>query len=207
MGDEEISELEKKAATPIILIENNGIAFFDVATPVNPLNAEDAKDYPFWRSYYGVEWNCQVYNCEEGYFSVGNYSGVLKTRCVVTPCLVISAFVSRNGKITSSGVYHAESAPNSETFRKKAHMLIDTVRLNPDEDIIVKVTGATSYSSPKYLNKEKKEQDIRTVFAGEGVEISDENLRLGFGSLIEFYPQYGVIVAMSSSSRKVKDRF
>lgn len=196
-----IKKRRKEYPMPMIFVDNDALAFFDVnkstngTTDVAELNDKSIKEF------YGQLYNFLVHPKQDHYFRTDNYKGPLRTISVTSPCIVFCAFITDgNGGIKRSGVYHADTMPPKDFFQNRLYELIETVRLEPHERVTVKAAG--SDGSKKHLQEIR--EDITKILAAKDIEIELEHLLLGGGSYrrTEFYPRTGQLVTYFSNSQQ-----
>jgi hypothetical protein len=188
---------ENLDSTPIIFVENNALAFFDVKKPrKGPLNVQKIKEINM-KTLYKQPYRFSAFS--EDYFTTSSYIGPLWTVSVTTPCIVFSAHtIDNRGEVKSSGVYHAEDLPPGVPFQKKFFKLVDTVKSNPNEDVIIKAAG----SNFKKRNLEDLKYGLEQVLKMKDLEIKPEHQVLGDISyrVTEFHPLSGQMITYHDNS-------
>lgn len=198
----QMQELEKQLLSmPRIFVDNDAIAFFDVNNFDEELiSVAEIKDEPA-EKLYGQQYNHLVNEDKIHYFRTDGYEGPFGTVSVTTSCIVFCSYITdENGRIKSSGVYHAESMPPSEEFQKRLYKLIDTVKLELDGTVTVKVAG----SDRDERGLQKIREDLTKILAAKDVKIEPEHLLFGGGSyrITEFYPRNGQLISYFSNSEQ-----
>ena len=182
---------------PRIFVDNDAIVFFDVPNPDGePTSIEDVLDRPERFSCSEIH-NYIVDYKKPDYFSTNGYEGDIETVSVTDPCIVFCAFTTYNGQIRYSGVFHAASIPpGSKFFEQRAELLVNTIRQNSEDIVIVKGVGREgSTKSNRDIRRVRK--SVTKIFANLGVEIAyGDNLRLGGGEwrITRFRPRTGELV-------------
>lgn len=186
-----MQELEKQLLSTVrIFVDNDALAFFDVNNPPNkPTDVAKIIHNPT-EVFRNQQYNFLVE--EINYFSIGEYKDSLCTVSVTGPCIVFCAYTNENGRIKSSGVYHAESMPPQQTFQERLYKLIDTVRSNPNEQVTVKATGSDAIEK----ELQKLRDDIINLLAAKDVKIKPEHILLGGKDcrVTEFHPLSGQLI-------------
>lgn len=228
----QIQELEEQLLSmPRIFVDNDALVFFDVNNHGNkePISVAEIKGKPT-KKLYGQEYNYLVDEKEICYFRTDGYEDHFETVSVTNPCIVFCAYATdENGRIKSSGVYHAASMPffdvirefliarsgvyhaasmpPSEEFQKRLYKLIDTVKSGSDGRITVKAAG--SDAAENYLQEIR--DDLTELLAARDIKIEPEHLLLGgglvnrlteFHRITEFHPQTGQLITYLSNSNQ-----
>jgi hypothetical protein len=187
-----------------IFVDNDALAFFDINhhsllkklgidKPTDVAEIENKPfEFIFYEDPYTQKVNFSVKENKIHYFRVGNYLNPFCTVSVTGPCILFCGYTTeKDGGVKSSGIYHALSMPPEEAFQKRYFKLIDTVRSNPNERVIVKAAGR-NYSEE---DCEKIREDLIELSTVKDVEIKPEHILLGGPVRInEFYPQKGQLV-------------
>lgn len=187
-----MQELEMQILSGVrIFVGNDDTAFFDVNKPTyKPTNVDHIQILPACVQFL-QPYNFSVKNI--GYFNIGTYKGPLRTVSVTGYCVVFCGYTtSPDGRIRSSGVYHAWGMPPERDIEDRLYSLIDTVRTNPDEQVTVKAVGRNSEGP--YLKK-LRERIIESLTVKK-VKIQPHHILLGGKEcrMTEFYPLSGQMV-------------
>lgn len=133
------SELD---STIQIYVRDNATAFFDILdTSLNGIDISEIKDRSV-DDFFSTPHNFLVDENEIYAFRIGNYNGSVRTVSFTCPCIVFCAItMDTNGKIKSSGMYHAASMPPERAFEDNINKLIDIIRSTNTEQVILKAAG------------------------------------------------------------------
>lgn len=202
MSDQQIQELEKQLLPKVrIFVDNDALAFFDVKNPPSePTYVADIKDRPMKIRYF-KPYNFLVEFDKTHYFRVGEIENSVGTISITTSCIVFAAFTTDdNGKVKSSGVYHAVRKVPFEGYKERLYKLIDTVRLEPDDIVTFKAAG--SDDDEEYCQRIRKY--LTEISSEKGVKIKPEYLIIGgsWDRITEFYPKTGQLVTYFSNSEQ-----
>lgn len=178
-----------------IYAENDALVFCNVSNPSSePIDIASIMGKPVKKTY-GQRHNFVSWN--RNYFTTDGFKCILQILAVTGPCVVFCGYtLSEDGTTKSSGFYHALCAGTSydHDTEVKVHQMIDTVRPNKDERIIVKIAG--NNGPEKYENIEWEKQLIIRSLASKGVEVNPKKILLGGrdGRITKFYPLTGQLV-------------
>ena len=187
---------------PKIYLANDATILFNSPLPVQAETVSTLQHKPATflksRAYtWGIgRFNHVVKWGKTDYFITEAFEGNISIWAVTTPCIVIAAYsVDREGNITSSGAYHAESLPPSRTFRDRVNLLIDSLDHQVDREIVVKGIGYNEYKSSQ--NSIKIREEIQRLFENRQIEFNPDYLVIGEGSYRAtlFNPRNGALSA------------
>lgn len=190
---------------PRIFVGNDAIAFFDVNNPdKKPISIAEVKGKPT-KELHGQQYNHLVQKDETHYFRTDDYGDHLQTVSVASTCVVICAYTTgETGRVKSSGVYHSIM---SSSLEDRLYKLIDSVRPEPTESVIVKAAGGSPLKvvingidcSKKYTQRDS----LPYLLAKRGVTIKPEHILLGgFMRIVEFYPRSGQLITYFANSEQ-----
>ncbi len=192
----------------VILVGGGAFAFFNVSNPLEDvINVEEIEYSPLRRSW-GHRYDFLVRD-ETRYFNIENYDGLVSTLSFTEPCIVIAAFTTDEKEvIKSSGVYH--SGPYWEEIQNSLQYLIDSVRPDPSERVVVKAIGLNRNGWPEEYIQGLKNQ-LTELLAEKSVEIDLNNFVFGGGpgiiteSIIKLipisFPYWGELFSYQRSRR------
>ncbi len=186
-----------------IFVDNDAFAFFNALnTPKSPTPVKVIDEEPL-QKLFGQLYNFMLLR-ETHYFRTGGYNGEVRTVSVTTPCIVICAFTKyQDGRIRSSGVYHANTFSPTSLFQNRLYKLVNTVRVEPNQAVTIKAAGG--HGNGKRLQELRN--DIRHFMSQKSVEVYEKNVLLGGNSsyrVTKFYPQTGELVTYYLGNSKQK---
>ncbi len=188
----------------IIFVDNDALAFFNVNDPPNESMYVAKSEHNPPRVLYDQPYDLLVGYDRVNYFITEHSELALGTVSVTSPCIVFGAFTTDgDGKIKSSGVYHAASMPPSKFFKNRMHTLIDTVRTEHGERVVVKAAGGNEeWSIDGSIGLWRIRKDIKKILAEEGVERGSDYVLLGGRKMriTEFDTRTGELITYFNNS-------
>ena len=194
-----------------IYVGNDALAFFDAdSRTATPISIDTITKYPV-KSFWGEEYNFRVERDQMHNFSTKSFVGNLRTVCVTGYCIVFGAYTSdMHGKVKTSGVYHASSFPWEIPFKTNLSKLVDGVRSETNEKVLIKAAG----NSELWENRISKVLGIiNDTLDTKSIDIADRRIVLEprpLGYLVrvtEFKPLEGQLVTYFDKDEKVKYSF
>jgi hypothetical protein len=176
---------------PVIYLDVDSMAFFNAAAPkAKPVKTSELRKKEPIDMHWPIMQRVSMYLPPESvyYFST-NPKDDVKTTTVIGECIVFGAYTTYpDGRIKSSGVYHAKTLPPDQKFKKRMNFFIDTLRPYPNQTFFIKGSGHYGYGSQELLV-----EDLESVLKKKNLRIEDYFMDVGelVGKVNTFYPATG----------------